>query len=502
MTKETTVSNRSLKVVSDLIRTDSDLDTSSIVPKALIGSPTPRIHSRLNDLPSKGDEIVAFAESIGIELMPWQKFVIHHAHKIKPDGKWEHSEICIVSARQQGKSTLLSIRALAGLFLWNEPLQISSSHNLQGSLELFRQIVKIIESHDWLKEQIEIIRWSHGAEEIVTKSGNRYMIRASNNAARGISRPEVIYMDELSQMKDLDGFASLRYTMMASTNPQVWTFSTAGDQTSVVLNQLRERGMLAAVGGSDSICYLEWSGYTDDIHDEKNWVASNPALGHTVQENNIRAILNDPPHIVQTEVLARWIHQRDAVIPTKSWQECEDASIDLDPEKTTWFGLDLSPDRKAGALVAAQKLDNDKFVVKLLRTWENAVSLNDLEMANQVSEHFRKYPVETVAYSKRTATAVAGRLAPAGIPIMDFDGHNYATACDQMLSAITSNRLRHSGNEELTKQMLSAVRLPHGDGGWVIGRRASQTTVCASVATALATFYATRPETEFDILVG
>ena len=231
-------------------------------------------------------------------------------------------------------------------------------------------------------------------------------------------------------------------------------------------------------------------------------MASNPALGHTVQENNIRAILNDPPHIVQTEVLARWIHQRDAVIPTKSWQECENKDIDLDPEKTTWFGLDLSPDRKAGALVAAQKLDNDKFVVKLLRTWENAVSLNDLEMANQVAEHFKKYPVETVAFSKRTATAVAGRLAPAGIPIMDFDGHNYATACDQMLSAITSNRLRHAGNEELTKQMLSAVRLPHGDGGWVIGRRASQTTVCASVATALATFYATRPETEFDILVG
>jgi exodeoxyribonuclease-3 len=36
-----------------------------------------------------------------------------------------------------------------------------------------------------------------------------------------------------------------------------------------------------------------------------------------------------------------------------------------------------------------------------------------------------------------------------------------------MLSAITSNRLRHNGNDELTKQMLSAVRLPHGDGGWV-----------------------------------
>jgi phage terminase large subunit-like protein len=372
------------------------------------------------------------------------------------------------------------IRALAGLFLWNEPLQISSAHRLSTALELFRQIVKIIETNDFLKKQVQVIRWAHGSEEIVTITGNRYMVRASNNAARGISRPEVVYMDELSEMKDLDGFASLRYTMMASRNPQVWTFSTAGDQESVVLNQLRERGMAAAVGGTDSIVYLEWSGYTDDITDENNWIASNPALGHTVHEDNIRAVLNDPPHVVQQEVLCRWIHQKDAVIPAISWKECEDASVELDVEKTTWFGLDLSPDRRAAALVAAQRIGHDKFVVKLLRTWENSVSLNDLEMANQIAE----------------------RLVPAGIPIMDFDGHNYATACDQLLSAITSNRLRHSGNEELTKQMLSAVRLPHGDGGWVIGRRASQTTVCASVATALATFYATRPETEIDILVG
>jgi phage terminase large subunit-like protein len=426
---------------------------------------------------------------------------MEHAHKIKPDQRWDSSEICIVGARQNGKSTLLMVRALAGLFLWNEPLQISSAHRLSTSLELFRQIVKIIETHDELKEQVKVIRWAHGSEEIETKSGNRYLVRASNSAARGIARPEVIYMDELSMMKDLDGFASLRYTMMASRNPQVWTFSTAGDQSSVVLNQLRERGMNAAVGGTDKITYLEWSAYTEDIHDENNWVASNPALGHTIHEDNIRAVLNDPPHVVQTEVLCRWIHQKDAVIPAISWEECGD-DVDLDIERQTWFGLDLSPDRKAGALVAAQRLDDNRFVVKLMRTWENSVSLNDLSIANDIADHFRKYPVEVVAYSKRTASSVAGRLVPAGIPIMDFDGHNYATSCDLLLSAITSGRLRHNRNPELTKQILSAVRLPHGDGGWIIGRRASQTTVCAAVAAALCTHFATRGETEIDILVG
>jgi hypothetical protein len=49
--------------------------------------------------------------------------------------------------------------------------------------------------------------------------------------------------------------------------------------------------------------------------------------------------------------------------------------------------------------------------------------------------------------------------------------------------------------------MLSAVQLRRGDGGWVIGRRASGV-VCSAVATALVTHFATRPETEIDILVG
>jgi hypothetical protein len=85
---------------------------------------------------------------------------------------------------------------------------------------------------------------------------------------------------------------------------------------------------------------------------------------------------------------------------------------------------------------------------------------------------------------------------------MDIDGAEYAQSCDELLGAVTSGRLVHNGQPELTKQILSASRLPYGDGAWVIGRRASKAAVCATVASALVTHYATRPETEFDILIG
>ncbi len=130
--------------------------------------------------------------------------------------------------------------------------------------------------------------------------------------------------------------------------------------------------------------------------------------------------------------------------------------------------------------------------IGLLHTWENSVQLDDREIANEAAKYCRKYPLEYLLYSRRTSGAVAARFQPAGIPIFDMDSV-YPQSCDELLGAINSGRLRHRGQSDLTKQILSAVQLKRGDGGWVIGRRASQAAVCAAVATALVTHFATRP---------
>jgi len=307
-------------------------------------------------------------------------------------------------------------------------------------------------------------------------------------------------MDEIRELHDMETFAAMRYTLMAAKNPQVNCFSTAGDSHSIVLNQLRDRGLAAASGASDDVGYFEWSAPTDEITLE-NAAFANPGLNITIHPDNIRAVFNDPPDVVMTEVLNRWVTTISAVIGTKEWQACGDESIDLDEDKLTWMAIDISPDRRNAALVAAQKLGSESFVVKLLHTWENTIQLDDRAIANDAAAYCRKYPIEYLLYSRRTTGAIAARMLPAGIPIFDMDS-SYPQACDELLGAINSGRLKHRNQAALTEQMLSAVQLRRGDGGWVIGRRASQTSVAAAVASALVTHFATRPETEIDILVG
>ena len=460
----------------------------------------PRIHSPLNDLPSRGDELIDFAAGfIPGGFMPWQKWLAINSLKIKPDGRWCHPISVAMLPRQNGKSTYMLARIAMGLFHWNEPLQIASAHRLVTSLEQFRQLVGMIESNDDLAKQVKRIRWQHGAEEIETNHGSRFMIKAGGAAARGAS-PTTVHLDELREMHDLESFASLRYALMAAKNPQVNAFTNAGDSHSVVLQMLRDRGLAASAGADDDIGYFEWSSPTDEISFE-NAALANPALGITIHPDNLRAVLNDPPEVVMTEVLCRFVQTISSIIGAAEWNACGDDSVDLDPEKLTWLGLDLSPDRRHGALVGAQKLGNERFVVKLLHRWENPVQLDDKAVANDAAAYCRKYPIEYLLYSRRTSGAVAARLQPAGIPIFDMDS-DYPQSCDELLGAINSGRLRHVPDNELTTQILSAVQLRRGDSSWVIGRRASQSAVCAAVATALVTHFATRPETEIDILVG
>jgi phage terminase large subunit-like protein len=472
------------------------------------GVQTPRIQSKLNDLPSKGQEMIDFATELGINLMEWQKFVCIHGHKVRADGRWAHSELGLIMARQQGKSTLMMLRILTGMFVWGEGLQLASAHRLTTSLETFRQIVGLIETNPKLEKEVKKIRWQHGAEEIELFGNRRFVVKAANNAARGLSKPETIHLDELREYKDEDAWSSMRYSMMAAKNPQVWIYSSAGDQHSVILNKLRERA-LASATTNDPIGWFEWSAEPDAPillpSGEMNWSAfaqANPSLGITIHPDNLKAVINDPPDIVRTEVLAQWVDTINSAIDAQKWAMCQIDAIPLDPEQSTWLGLDLSPDRKFGALVAAQRLSGERFYIQLLHTWSNDYSLNDLAVANDIAPYVRKYNTQTVAYSKRTSQAVASRLSSAGIQVTDMDGAIYAESCDRWLGAINSHRLQHSGQEELTQQTLSAAKLPFGDGSWIIGRRASRVAVCASVASALVTYFATQPETETDIQIA
>jgi phage terminase large subunit-like protein len=466
------------------------------------GSQTPRIASKSLDLPSKGPEMIQFCKDIGFPLLPWQELLAMETLKYKPDGRWGHPLVGIMLPRQQGKSTFMALRILFGIYCLDEKMHLATAHKLTTSSEIFFKVGQMIDDSHILQENFSKKYESKGSQEIRFKNGARYLIRAGNSAARGIAGPDVIHIDELREFDTEDVWSSMRFTQMSNKNPQAYFYSNAGHANSILLLKFRERGLAAAAGAEDSIGWFEWSAEPGaEITNKEAWYQSNPSLGHTVHEDNIKDSLSDREDIFRTEILCQFVSMINPVISEAEWKKCYDPEPKLDREKDTWMAIDLSPDRKHGALVAGQRLDGDRFLVSLLHTWFNPVSIDDKQMANDIAPWVRKFPVNYVAYSKSTAAAVAARLAPAGIPIYEINSQDYQQSCDEFVSAVSAARLVHNSQEELDKQVLSAVKLQRGDGGWVMGRKASGI-ICGGVAASMVTHFATRAETEVDIQFG
>jgi len=485
----------------------TQLDSTSLESPTvtLQGVPQPRIRTKSLDLPSHGQQFIDFCKRIDYPLLPWQELLGLEVLKYKEDSRWGHPEIAVIVSRQQGKSTFMSLLILFKMYELGEKLQVATAHKLTTSSEIFFKIDQIIQSTPELLAGFHKKFESKGSQEIRLKNGNRYLVRANNSAARGIAAVDTIYMDEIREYQDMDVWSSMRYTQMSSKNPMTIVLSNAGDQHSIILNRLKERAYAAIAGAEDAIGWFEWSAPQNTPVDDSDafWEGvkyAAPSLGHTVHPDNLRAILHDDESIIRTEVLCQWVDTINPAINPSSWEACTGIAK-LDKEQQTWMAMDLSPDRKAGALMAAQ-IQGEKFVVVLLATFSNPVNIDDKQMANEVADWVRKYQVQTVAYSRQTAGAVAARLSPAGIDTTPIDGALYGQACDEMLSAITSGRLIHGNQEELTRQALSAVKLPFKDGGWYLGRKVSNTTICATVGMAMVSHFATRPDTEVDIVMG
>jgi len=466
------------------------------------GSQTPRIMSPSLDLPSRGQEMIDFCKEIGFPLLPWQELLAMESLKYKADNRWAHPLVGIMLPRQQGKSTFMALRILFGIYRLGEKMHLATAHKLTTSAEIFFKVGQMIDDSHILQENFAKKFESKGSQEIRFKNGARYLIRAGNSAARGIAGPDVIHIDELREFDTEDVWSSMRFTQMSNKNPQAYFYSNAGHTGSVLLLKFRERGLAAAGGADDSIGWFEWSAEPGaPIDDKEAWYQSNPSLGHTVHEDNIKDSLSDREDIFRTEILCQFVSMINPVISEAEWKKCKDDTYKLDKDKDTWMAIDLSPDRKHASLVAGQRIDGDKFMVALLQTWFNPVAIDDKQMANDVAPWVRKFPVNYVAYSKSTAGSVAARLAPAGIPVYEINAQDYQQSCDEFVSAVSSARIVHEGQEELDKQVLSAVKLQRGDGGWVMGRKASGI-ICGAVGAAMVTHFATRAETEVDILIG
>ena len=462
------------------------------------GSTTPRLETPAAPGDGVGDQLVDLAADLGMPLLPWQAHLALNAHKGAP-GDWAHRVVGVTVARQNGKSALLQLRIAAGLLLWDEKLIIATAQSREVALETFRGVVDLLEGHPKYVAQIRSVIRSYGREELVLRNGCRYrLVAPTAGGARGFSA-HLAVIDELREHKSYDAYAAISYTTTVPKG-QLWLASNAGDQSSVVLNDIRRQALAEAEPGD--VYYAEWSADPHlDVDDPTGWAQANPSLGHLIDIDVIAGrYKTDPRPVFETEALCRWVDVLDSPWPPDAWADCADPDLELVKGAPTFLAVDVSIDRRHAALVAVQQLDDDRLAAHLIQTWTADGAIDDLAVAAAIAPYAREYTARSVAFDRYTAAGIASRLATAGIAVGDCSGPQFAQACDELLSAMVHGRLVHGAQDTLTEHVMAAVKKPYSDGGWRIVRRQSAGPIAGAVALAMAVHYASQPLPRAEVM--
>lgn len=434
-----------------------------------------------------------FAEAIGFPLLPWQRHLFDHALTLGADNKWLHVEVAAVVSRQQGKTHAQRMRILAGLFLFGEKEIAGTAQDRQLARDTFRQVVEVIEATPALSREVRVVRWANGQEEIVLRSGQRYRIVAPTpSAARGYSN-DLVLIDEVREQTDFDLWAAIRPTINTRRDttlhgPQVWLTSNAGHASSVLLLQIRAAALDAiARGQSTPAAYLEWSApESAGIDDPRAWAQANPALGHLIELDTIRALrASTPEPVFRTEQLCQFVATMEAWLPAGAWEGCAAPEVTI-PEAARGhvvFGVDRSPSWDSCSVVAACKT-GDRIAVEVIKHWDAGVTEGTL--LAYLAELVDRWQPKAIAAEDLLLKDTLDRLEEIHRRgIHRVRGADVSRACSALYGDITAGVLAHPDDPLLNDHIRAAARKDLGD-SWRLSRRHSARHIDATMALAFA----------------
>src|SRR5688572_13501177 len=110
------------------------------------GSTEPRVYTpplrELTPETSLGFSVIEFADEVlDMTLLPWQRWLLVHMLELRPDGGLRFRTVCVLMARQNGKSTLSQIIALWFMYVYGVALVIGSAQDLDVAEEIWQGAV-------------------------------------------------------------------------------------------------------------------------------------------------------------------------------------------------------------------------------------------------------------------------------------------------------------------------------------------------------------------------
>lgn len=453
--------------------------------------PQPRVNYRPSTaVATFGPEAVALAKLAGLEADDWQAESIGVMLSFNADGKWTCPDYCELVARQNGKGTILEIRALAGLFLLGEKLITWTAHEAKTTDRAFRRfqtLIKTLILNGYLAEGDVKVREANGQQgfEVVgtpfRPAQELKFIARSKGSGRGFTGDCVI-VDEAYDYTPAQASA-LEPTMLAIDNPQTIYTSTpplSGD-TGQPLYDLRARG---ESGTDDMLGYRDWGlgGELEsidalDVEDPELWKLTNPAYGKRITTRGIKRLLKKLGKTdFARESLGIWprrIAEENKIIDVEKWDALADPNSEPDDDHGICVSFSVTARRdRASVAIAGLRPDG-------LSHWE---LIQDEPGVNWLVQYLvglkaRRNPKLFAVNGKGADAAFISDLIKAGFKEPEDREHpergdliimraqDVADAFAKVIDAVEARTVRHRTEPKLSSALAGATTRPIGTDG-------------------------------------
>jgi hypothetical protein len=497
---------------------------STLLPESARGSTMPRLWTRplitgapgpcgcgcaLDESTTYGFAVVQFAQTVlRMPLDAWQRWIVIHAGEILPDGRPRFRKLLIIVARQNGKTHLLKVLTLFWLFVDQWPMIMGQSTTLSMAREVWESAQAMARQSPELVAEYGTVRKDNNDPHWRAASGAKYKIAASTRrGARSLSVDRLV-MDELREHQNWESYNASMPTLNARPYAQAWLISNQGDDTSVVLESLRERGIrqMAAVLAELGVQQLEpelrealvkarRADRDDEITDDEiglfeysappgappdspaALLAANPNAGDVMRgaRVSLRSLISDARSAMEgdleelakfrTEILCQRVHALDAALDPDGWAlGLVPGTLD-DARARLAACLDVAPDQRHVSLVVAASLADGKVRGEVVASWVN-ITL----MKQELPDLLKKIRPRALGYFPNGPAASVAAAIPAvpGVKVEEIRGEVHE-ACMGLAELVMAGELLHSGQELLTAHALAAGKLWKGD-VWRFGR--------------------------------
>jgi hypothetical protein len=463
---------------------------------------------------SWGSHVIGFARrELGIELDRWQRRAIMRALAVDAGNRLVHREYLASTARQQGKTAL--VRSLVGWALTTDAgpawaLLYGLAHNrpqaripYEAVLADLRPLARRLGPE--VRGGLALTRYL-GIRSAVAGWRREYHVtsREARDAIRGYSIDLALF-DEVRTQHDDETYAALKPTVSARPEPLIFETSSAGDERSVLLRSLWERGLRIIDGAEPAEGFgMTWyaAGDDDAPDDPAAWAKSSPAyvegrIDAATIRDELRALTSST---FRRERLNLWADAADEWLPPGVWARQVSRQ---DPR--AWRRAVLSVETEPGwthatiALALVPEIDDAPTVVtiaaELIAPAGSTIApgelLATLEAARQA------WRPDLVVWSRSAAvhTHLEAWAADVDVPTLALGPAELRNASELFRAELVGRRLEHSAEPLLALQARRAR--PSGAleaGAWYFSIRESRGPIDALRAAAWAAWGALSPD--------